>query len=223
MASLLSLAALALIDSTSIGTLVIPLMLVVRSRGVQVRPLAVYLGTVVALYFLVGVALLFGAEALAHRVGDLLEWRPIVWAQLVLGVALLSYGVFANKLPGTGRRRPDVPPQLSARAMVSLAIGAVVVELATMLPYLAAIGIISAQDVTLPVRLLVLLAYCLVMILPALVGIALAALLGARIWDRLERIIRWVEKQVAETMLWIAALVGIYLIASALKELGYIA
>lgn len=220
MGTALSLAALALLDSTSIGTLVVPLLLVVRSRGVQARSLTVYLGTVVGLYFLVGVALLLGAEAILGRVSGLLDERPVLWMQLVLGVVLLAYGVFADRIPGMGGRRPDVPPQLSPRAMVALGAGSVLVELATMVPYLAAIGLIAALDVAVVGKLGVLLAYCLVMVLPAVVLIALAAAFGARIWDRLERIIAWVERQTAETMLWIAALVGIYLAGDAAVSLG---
>lgn len=222
MGTMFSLVALALVDSTSLGTLVIPLLLVVRSREVQVRSLSIYLATVVGLYFLVGVALLFGAQAVADRVGDVLSARPVQWMQLALGVLLALYGIFANKLPWAGRRA-DVPSQRSAKAMVALGVASVAVELATMLPYLAAIGLIASLDTVLPVRLAVLLAYCLVMILPAVLLIALAAAFGARIWGRLERFIAWVEKQVAETMLWIAALVGIYLAASAAASLGLIA
>ncbi|MGC4192356.1 MAG: GAP family protein [Thermomicrobiales bacterium] len=223
MGTLVSLVALALVDSTSIGTLVVPLLLVVHSRKVQARPLAVYLGTVAGLYFLVGVALLFGAHVIADRVDGVLEAPPVQWAQLVLGVVLAAYGIFANNLPGAGRRRPDVPPQLSPKAMVALGTGSVAVELATMLPYLAAIGLIASLDAVVPVKLAVLLGYCLVMILPAVLLIALAAIFGARIWRRLERIIAWVEGQVAETMLWVAALVGIYLAAAAAASLGLIA
>jgi hypothetical protein len=222
MGTMLALAALALIDSTSIGTLVIPLMLVVRRRGVPVRPMTIYLGTVVGLYFLVGVALLLGAGAIADRVSDLRSSPPLQLVQLVLGIALLVYGVLADKLPGAGRRRPDVPPTFSARSMVILAVGAVLVELATMLPYLAAIGIIAGLDAVLPVKLLVLLGYCLVMILPAVGLMTVTMLIGDRFWPRLERIIAWVEKQVAETMLWVAALVGIYLAAGAAASLGWI-
>jgi hypothetical protein len=219
---LVSLAALALVDSTSFGTLVIPLALIIRSRGVQLPGLLAYFGTVVGLYFLIGIALLLGAEALTDWVSDLLELRVVKWAQLVLGLGLLAFGVFKRKPKNKPPRTAKVPARLAPRAMVTLALGAVVLEVATMLPYIAAIAILSSMGVGVGIKFGILLAYCLVMILPAVVLIGIAKLFGERIWPRLERVLGWLERQTAETILWIAAIAGIYLAAGAAASLGFI-
>ena len=60
--ALAGLAGLALVDSTSFGTLVLPLMMLLAPQ-VRTRNLVVYLATIAAFYFAVGVALLAGARA----------------------------------------------------------------------------------------------------------------------------------------------------------------
>ena len=58
-------------------------------------------------------------------------------------------------------------------ALMGLALAAALVEGAAMLPYLAATGLIGSAEVSWPQRLLLLAGYCLVMVLPALVLLAL--------------------------------------------------
>ena len=58
-AALAGLAGLALVDSTSFGTLVLPLMMLLAPQ-VRTRNLVVYLLTIAVFYFGVGVALLAG-------------------------------------------------------------------------------------------------------------------------------------------------------------------
>ena len=55
-----TLAGLALLDSTSLGTLVIPIALVVRSRRVDRGPMTIYLTTVCLVYLGLGIALVAG-------------------------------------------------------------------------------------------------------------------------------------------------------------------
>lgn len=95
MGDLLALAGLALLDSLSVGTLVIPLALVVSRRRVDVGPLTVYLVTVVAIYFALGVALVLGIEALTGPFLRAFEAEPAQWVKLALGVVLLAFGILA--------------------------------------------------------------------------------------------------------------------------------
>lgn len=54
------LAGLALVDSTSIGTLIIPIFLMLSNRPALGRRALVYLTTVACFYFVIGVALVLG-------------------------------------------------------------------------------------------------------------------------------------------------------------------
>lgn len=216
---ILPLFGLALLDSLSAGTFVIPLMLVLNQRGVHARPLAVYFGMVCVSYFMLGVAILFGLGSLGDLLGNVLDSDPVLWVQLAIGVGLAAYGIFApdpKKVEDASIRQPR---NLSDVAMVGLAMGAVVVEAATMVPYLAAIAILSDSDLGQPSRIVVLAVYCLVMILPALVAISLVAAFGERIWPRINKIAAWIERETKVTLLWISVLVGLYLINSAVQQL----
>jgi len=218
--SLLPLIGLALVDSTSFGTLILPLALVIRGRGVDGRGFTIYFATVTAFYFLIGVGLLFGVNLLGGWVSDLLSSRPVQWIQLVSGIGLLAFAILKDVPKDAPGRTTKIPTHLSPKAMAGLGFGAALVEAATMVPYLAAMGILGAMEMALGGKLLILLGYCMVMILPALVLIGIAVVLGQKIWPRLERMLNWLERQTAETMLWVAGIVGYYLAANAAVALG---
>ena len=84
---LLPLAGLALVDSTSFGTLGIPVALLVRSR-VHVTAFLSYLGVLAGFYWVLGIALVLGADTALRALGGVADSAPVVWAQLAIGVAL---------------------------------------------------------------------------------------------------------------------------------------
>lgn len=216
MGDLLALLGLALLDSMSLGTLVIPLVLVISRRRVDAVPLFFYFATVVLLYFFLGIAIALGFDLLSDVAGRIWDSEPAQWFKMVAGLGLLAYGIFApDPVKREGHRAP--PRSLHPGAMVALGAGAALTEAATMVPYLAANGIITSMDIGWPLRLALLAAYCVVMILPALVLIAAAALAGQRIWPRLERIVPTLEREAKVTLLWIAAIVGVWMAGSGLS------
>ena len=215
-----SLVALAVVDSTSFGTLLVPLLLVLAARRVAWRAMGIYLGTVLLFYFLVGVALLLGLGAILSAVDGLAENRPLRWAELGLGVALFAVSFrLGGRSSGGNRRSRLAGVAQQPRAMVALALSATVVELATMVPYLAAIGLIARDDAPVALDLTVLFGYCLVMILPALVVLMLASLFGDRLWARLQRFGDWMDRQTASAMGWIVGIVGFFIAADAVSFL----
>lgn len=216
MGDLLALLGLALLDSMSLGTLVIPLVLVISRRRVDAAPLFFYFATVVLLYFFLGTAIALGFDLLSDVAGRIWDSEPAQWFKVVAGLGLLAYGIFApDPVKREGHRAP--PRSLHPGAMVTLGAGAALTEAATMVPYLAANGIITSMDIGWPLRLALLAAYCVVMILPALVLIAAAALAGQRIWPHLEKIVPTLEREAKVTLLWIAAIVGVWMAGGGLS------
>lgn len=63
-------------------------------------------------------------------------------------------------------------------------------------------------------------AYCLVMILPAIVLATATATLGQRFLPRLVRLAARLEYETTVTLLWIAAIAGFYLAAGSATALG---
>lgn len=85
MTDFLPLAGLALVDSLSAGTLVIPIALIFMWRRVRVGLLGTYLATIATAYFGLGVALLLGFDAAVSRLSGVSEADWFRWVTLVLG------------------------------------------------------------------------------------------------------------------------------------------
>lgn len=103
--------------------------------------------------------------------------------------------------------------------LLGLALLAGVLELPTMLPYLAAVGLLTASGVGWSASAGILVLYCLVMLLPAALLLLSRWLLGRRLDGPLERLRAWVSKASGEAVLWIVGIVGFLLLRAGLAGL----
>jgi hypothetical protein len=246
------LVVLALIDSTSFGTLLIPVWLLLAPGRLRAGRVLVYLATVAAFYLAVGIVVMLGAGAFLDRFGDALDTRAAAIVQLLLGIGLFALSLrFSNKraaraaeraaadgvapVPGRMSRWREralgieaegagsgaVRTRASVLPLMGLALGAVAIEIGSMLPYLAAIGIITTSDVGWPASAGVLAAYCVVMVAPALL-LLLGRLVAARAVDPLlHRLDRWLTKNAAEMTGWVLGILGVLLALDAMGRLGW--
>lgn len=237
----ITLVVLSLVDSTSFGTLLIPVWLLTAPGRLRISRITLYLLTVAGAYFLVGLLLVIGVGAFLSDFRSSLSSAPMLIGQLVLGLALIIVSwamdtkgarVRAAERADTGGgrllkwrnriMRDDDAVSATSHPLIALAISAVVLELATMLPYLAAIGIITTNEAPLPITATLLAGYCLVMITPALI------LLVARVFSRqlleepLARMDRWLTKNSQSTTAWIIGIVGFLLAVNAVADLGWV-
>ncbi|MFS8102726.1 GAP family protein [Lentzea alba] len=213
-----ALAGLALLDSTSIGTLFIPIWLMLTPGRLRVQRFGVYLGTITVFYFAVGVAIVLGAS----QVIDHLDGKVALWVQLVIGVFLfvISFRFDGKKKPDTGKWQQRLNTSTAGLAGIALLAG--VVELATMLPYLGAIGMMSAADLR-PAQIGLLLAgYCLVMIVPAVLLLGGRIALKSRIEPFLNRISAWFAEKGASTTGWILGIAGFLVARDAVARLFFL-
>ena len=201
---LLPLAGLALIDSTSVGTLVLPLWLMLAPGRVRVGRILTFLGAVAGCYLLIGVLLLLGAAELAGPVGAALESTGGRVLQLVAGTVLVVLGLTVEPWTKAGKERRRAaraargPGRLARwrdRARGDGPAGAVV-TLAVV-----AVGILAG--------------YCLLMVLPALVLPALRVTLHERLTPVLTRVEGRLSRASGETVAWVLFLLGLYLVADA--------
>ncbi len=231
-----SLVVLALVDATSIGTLLVPVWLLLAPGGVRLRRMLLYLGTVAGFYLVVGTALALGVGAVAAPVGRALDSPGGALAQLALGVGLFGLGFVVD--PGrTVRQRRAARGRDPAhrvlrwrdrtvagggrpQALVLLALAAATVEAATMLPYLAAISMVSASDLAAPARFGVLTAYCLVMVLPALLLAVLRRVAAPRIDPLLTRVGDAMTRSAASTTGWVLCIAGFLVARDAVARAG---
>ncbi|MEH1164960.1 GAP family protein [Micromonospora sp. CPCC 205539] len=223
---LLSLAGLALVDSTSIGTLFIPVWLLLAPGPVNVRRILTYLATIAVFYLAVGLLLVGLGTSLAGVLGGALDNRGVLWAQLVLGVGLLALSFRYD-----GRRRPRSGGVLrwrdratagdsSARWLVGLALLAALAEVATMLPYLGAVGLLATSGVG-PAAVVGLLAgYCLVMVLPAVLLLVARVARPAWVDPVLVRLNNWIIAKAGSALGWILGIAGFLVARDAAARLG---
>ena len=107
--TLAQLGVLALVDSTSIGTLVIPVWLLMRrDAGRTLGKVATYLAAVGVFYFLVGLLLLSGAAGLGNMlgggVGTLLELPAVQVVMVAAGAGMLIWSFKDTSIKDAGRK-----------------------------------------------------------------------------------------------------------------------
>jgi hypothetical protein len=224
---LAALAVLALVDSTSFGTLLIPIWLMLAPGRVRALRVLVFLATVATFYVLLGVLLTTGVARFSDDIARALDTTPVQVVQLGLGVVMIVLAFRIGRGSSTeepGRllqwRERAVGEDGTVRGLMTLALTAALVEAGSMVPYLAAIGLIGAADLGWMSSLVVLIGYSLVMVLPAV--ILLAGRLGASglVQPVLQRINDWMIRTGRENTAWIVGIIGFVLAANAMDGFG---
>lgn len=233
---------LALIDSTSFGTLLIPLWLMLAPGRPRPSRILLFLGTVAAFYLLLGIALLLGAVTLRDTLQEAGNAQPLRVAQLIIGIGLMALGTLMEPWTKAGKERraarraekiarcgPSLHMRMRERAtnasapvgaVIVLALTAAVIEAASMIPYLAAIGVLTASELSPAGRSAVLFGYCLVMIAPALLLLAARLLLHNHVAPFLTKLEASLSRNANEAMAWVLFLVGLYLAGEGVGALG---
>ncbi|MFI5776035.1 GAP family protein [Nocardia sp. NPDC051570] len=224
-----ALLGLALVDSTSVGTLIVPVWLLLAPDRPPTRRLLSYLAAIAVFYFLLGVLLLTVAGAGLDRFGALAHSRPVLVAELLLGVALFAVSWRFDSKKRRERGEPDrtaawrtraLRNQSSAGGLAVLAVSAGVLEAFSMVPYLAAIGLLVSSELPTGASIAVLAAYSAVMVAPALLLMAGRALLHARIEPLLTKLDGLLSRYADSATGWALAIAGVVLIRNAVGGLG---
>jgi hypothetical protein len=227
------LVVLALTDSFSFGTLLVPVWLLMTPGGIRIHRMLVYLATVAVAYFAIGIGLMTAGRFLLRRASGFLDSEPGLVLQLVVGMVLviLSFALetkAAHACTAQLRRSSRRADRWRERAMdgagggpavARLALTAVVVEVVSMLPYIAATGIIAAKTSMSMAALALLAGYCLVMIAPAMV-LTIGRVAARSFVDApLRRLDGWLARNARSTTLWIVGIAGFFLAATAFDAL----
>lgn len=227
----LSLAVLALLDGLSVGTLLIPVFLLLSPGRVRGGRILLYLGTIAVFYLGIGMLFLWGLVNIVDVASAFLSSPTGLVIRLVAGAVLL---IVAFTMP-TGRKaeeRPSAPgrltrwrerildPRTRATAVMAVAIAAGLVEVASMLPYIVAMTMLADAGVDAPFRVIALVGYCGLMVAPALVLLVLRIVAAPLVQRPLERFAAWMERTGAENTAWILGIIGFLIARSAATELG---
>lgn len=233
-ATLVALAGLALVDSTSFGTLGVPAAMLVQPR-VRPRVILGYLLTILAFYWALGLALLWGADGLRGLHESAEGNRTLDWVLLVTGVGPFAFSFRFDGSAATRRHaereasgrssvqrrwlQRAIGPEARYRTVAALALVAGLVEAASMLPYLAAIGLLSSTSLPLLSQAALLGGYGAVMVLPALVLLVGRLTLARQVEPVLTRLNAWLTKHSGSMLGWLLGIVGFLLASDAAQRL----
>lgn len=228
----LGIIGLALFDSTSFGTSLLPLWLLLIPGRVRVARMTAYLLTLGLSYFVAGVLVALGATRLLDALRGFLSQIPdasLAGAQIVGGLVLLTAGGLllakarrARNQPSTGamlRWREQAMTAGSSAALIKLAVLAFAVEFATMVPYLAAIGMLSTADLSFPAVVGWIGAYCFIMMLPAVITTIVRVRAHDRVEPALERLDAWFSRNSPFLSGTAFTVIGILLVAGGARAL----
>ena len=172
--SIAALVGLAFLDASTLSTLLIPLWLLARPGVFQPRRLATYLTVTAGTYFLLGFAVLVLAHQFIDAYLATLQSRLASQIAIGLGAVVIVMGIIGllrsrrEAQPGTSTmtRLRDRALE-SSTSVATLAFSAIVLEAATMWPYLVGISLIAANGPGLPLDIFWLALYNVIMVLPA--------------------------------------------------------
>ncbi len=234
------LGVLALLDSTSFGTLLIPVWLLMAPGRLRGGRILGYLGVVAGAYAVIGLILLASLVLVGdHLIGALSEVSAqpaFLLGQAALGAGLIWFSCRLDPFTQAGkerkRRREEARgtagrvaqfreravgdgAQGGAAALLGLALAAVGLEIATLLPYLAGIAVVAAETPEAPMGPAMILFYCMVMITPALVLLVLRLTAHRALERPLKKLEGFLSRHANGTVALILFLLGLWLVLGA--------
>jgi cytochrome c biogenesis protein CcdA len=201
---LLSLLALALVDSINPSAIVVTLYLL--SRGRVAAQVLTYVAAIFLTYLTLGVMLTLGIDAVLLSLRTAGGGRLGYIVQSLIGLAMLVYAIRA---PTTAKSAPRVEPSASTYAALALlGVTVTTMELPTAVPYFGAIAILTTADLPMAQWLPLLVVYNAIFVLPPVLLLVGHVVLGNRLDTRYADLRERLQAGARETMLWIFGLVG---------------
>ena len=211
---LLSLLALALVDSINPSAIVVTLYLLSRER--VLAQVVVYVTAIFLTYLTLGVMMMSGIEALLQSLWTTGGGRLGLIAQGLVGLAMLVYAIRA---PTTATSAPRAEPSASTyTALALLGVTVTAMELPTAVPYFGAIAVLTAADLPMARWLPLLVIYNAIFVLPPVLLLGGHIVFGRRLDAQYADLRERLQAGARETMLWIFGLVGGGLLVSSVAE-----
>ncbi|GAA0831469.1 hypothetical protein GCM10008915_11500 [Bifidobacterium pullorum subsp. gallinarum] len=213
---LLSIGVLSLLDMLSPAALGVTVYLLLSERDRLISRLGVYLVTVAGFYFLVGAALMLGLDAVMKSVSDIFQNRTVSWMMAILGGVLFVASFYVPTKKTSAPRRPK---SKSFGAMIGLGFTTSLIEVATALPYFAAVGLMTTAQLNTIQWVPILAAYNMVMVLPPLILLGLHLVLGRMMQRPLEKLRVKIAESSGSLLSWVLCIAGVILVLNSIDYL----
>ncbi|MGN4127037.1 GAP family protein [Lysinibacillus sphaericus] len=207
---LLFIGALAILDMFSPAIIGVTVYILLVAKRQQITLICTYLATVALFYFVTGIFLMFGLDVVFAPVVDVLSTNAAKTILTVIGAILFIGSWFVPKKKTTG---PPKPKSFRAGAMVALGLSTSLLEVATALPYFAAIGIMtSSSKLALFEWLPIIAVYNLIMVSPALILLCLHIIFRRFMHRPLLKLQAAFDKSTSSALSWIMFIVGLIML-----------
>ncbi|MBX8944975.1 MULTISPECIES: GAP family protein [Lysinibacillus] len=206
---LLLIGTLALLDMFSPSIIGVSVYILLVAKKKQTRLLLTYLMTVGLFYFSTGIFLMLGLGVIFSPISNLLDSYSARLIMTIVGGVLFIGSWLVPKRTANGSPKPK---SLHVSSMVALGFTTSILEVATALPYFAAIGILTSNQIVFYEWLPLLAGYNLVMIAPGIILLCLHLLFRRFMNKPLRKIQKLFDQRTSSTLSWIMFFVGLILL-----------
>ncbi|MEY2370048.1 GAP family protein [Lysinibacillus capsici] len=206
---LLLIGTLALLDMFSPSIIGVSVYILLVAKKKQIRLLLTYLMTVGLFYFSTGIFLMLGLGVIFSPISNLLDSYSARLIMTIVGGVLFIGSWLVPKRTANGSPKPK---SLHVSSMVALGFTTSILEVATALPYFAAIGILTSNQIVFYEWLPLLAGYNLVMIAPGIILLCLHLLFRRFMNKPLRKIQKLFDQRTSSTLSWIMFFVGLILL-----------
>ncbi|MFK5709601.1 GAP family protein [Lysinibacillus sp. FSL K6-4013] len=206
---LLVIGALALLDMFSPSIIGVSVYVLLVAKKQQIRLLLTYLMTVALFYFSTGIFLMLGLGVIFNPISNLLDSYSARLIMTIVGAALFIGSWLVPKRKTNGAPKPK---SLHVSSMVALGFSTSILEVATALPYFAAIGILTSNQIEFYEWLPLLAGYNLIMIAPGIILLCFHLLFRRFMNKPLRKIQTLFDQRTSSTLSWVMFFVGLILL-----------
>lgn len=207
--TLLYVGALAILDMFSPAVIGVTVYILLVAKKQQSRLIITYIATVAFFYFATGIFLMLGLDVIFDPVTDMLSGNVARKVMTIIGAVLLIGSWFVPKKQAIGTPKPK---SFRVSAMVALGITTSLLEVATALPYFAAIGIMTNSKLAFYEWLPILAGYNFMMITPALILLCLHIVFRRFMLGPLRNLQAIFDKNTSSALSWMMFFVGLILL-----------
>ncbi|KGR89008.1 GAP family protein [Lysinibacillus boronitolerans] len=206
---MLVIGALALLDMFSPSIIGVSVYVLLVAKKQQIRLLLTYLMTVALFYFSTGIFLMLGLGVIFNPISNLLDSYSARLIMTIVGAALFIGSWLVPKRKTNGAPKPK---SLHVSSMVALGFTTSILEVATALPYFAAIGILTSNQIEFYEWLPILAGYNLIMIAPGIILLCFHLLFRRFMNKPLRKIQTLFDQRTSSTLSWVMFFVGLILL-----------
>jgi len=212
---------MSVVDSLNPFTIAIHILLLGILKNVN--RISIFVLGILIVYLVGGIAIFTGLSAVFDYLGKQFESIPdfaLYSIELILGIILVVYGITEWR-KNSEQKQVSKNLDVSTWALISLGAGGTLTDLPTAIPYLGFIAKMTQMKVDMVIGIALLFAYCIVYIFPLLLIWVLYLKFQDRIKDKMESIVKRIEKANKYIIVFFCEIIGIvFVLDSFLFYLG---